>query len=106
VNPGIAPQVETPPDLVVTRISGEPVYALRRATATTSSRISIECRSRSFTEMDKLGQAVIKALQDLRGTFAGRRAQFQAAGSDVENHADDASMFVRVIDFYVWDSPV
>lgn len=101
INPGIGGA--TVPDLIVTRVSGGPTYGLARATPLTSSRIQIECRARSYTAAENLGKAVTDALKNRRGTFAGRKAVFQAAGSDYEDHADDASIFRRLIDFYVWD---
>lgn len=102
VNPGIGPQGGKLPDIVVDRISGGPTYALTRSTAMTSSRIQVECRARSFTEAEKLGATVIKALQNYRGKIGDLRVTIQASGSDYSDHADDASVFRRMVDFYVW----
>jgi hypothetical protein len=103
VNPGVGGNAL--PDCVVTRVSGGPTYALEKATGLTASRVQVECRARSYTDAEKLGQAVIAALQDCAGVFAGQRAQFRAAGSDYEDHADDASVYRRIIDFYCWTHP-
>lgn len=102
VNPGIAPQNSTLPDLTVTRVSETPQQSLKRASGLIETRVQVECRAKTYTAVDKLGQAVRAALQDLRGTYAGRKAVFLAAGSDYDDHADDASVFRRMIDFYCW----
>lgn len=100
INPGIGKT--TVPDLVITRVSGGPIQALRNTTGLTASRVQVECRARSYTAAENLGKVVLDALKDRRGVFAGQRAVFLAAGSDYEDHADDASMFRRIIDFYCW----
>lgn len=102
IRPAIAPQGGALPDIVVNRISGGPTYALARSTGMTASRVQIECRARNFTEAENLGKAVIAALKDFRGKIGDLRVVIQASGSDYSDHADDASVFRRIIDFYVW----
>ncbi|MGX5777009.1 tail completion protein gp17 [Methylorubrum zatmanii] len=102
IHPGIAPQSSSPPDIVVDRVSGGPTYGLARSTGMTASRIQVECRARTFTAAENLGAAVVRALKDFRGTVGDLRVAIQASGSDYSDHADDASIFRRIIDFYVW----
>lgn len=104
INPGTAPQSGALPDIVVSRVSETPTYGLARASDLTEARIQVECRARTSTAVEKVGQAVIAALKDGRGTFASKACVFRAAGSDYDDHADDASVFRRIIDFYAWVS--
>ncbi|MGG3810990.1 DUF3168 domain-containing protein [Methylorubrum rhodesianum] len=104
VNPGIGPQNGTLPDIVVNRISGGPTYGLARSTGLIASRVQIECRAKSFTAAENLGAAVLGALKDFRGTVNGLRVTMMATGSDYADHADDASVFRRILDVYVWCS--
>jgi hypothetical protein len=100
INPGVGGT--TLPDIVVDRVSGGPTYGLARSTGMTASRVQVECRAKSFTAAENLGAAVIRALKDFRGTVGDLRVAIQTTGSDYSDHADDASVFRRIIDFYVW----
>lgn len=102
INPGIGGT--TLPDIVVDRVSGGPTYGLTRSTGMIASRVQVECRAKSFTAAENLGAAVIQALRDFRGPVGDLRVAIRAAGSDYSDYADDASVFRRVIDFYVWTS--
>ncbi|TFZ54985.1 DUF3168 domain-containing protein [Methylorubrum sp. Q1] len=102
INPGVGPQNGTLPDIVVNRISGGPTYGLARSTGLIASRVQIECRAKSFSAAENLGAAVMRALKDFRGTVGDLRVTMMATGSDYAEHADDASVFRPIIDFYVW----
>lgn len=101
INPNVAPQGTDLPDIVVTLISDHDDVLLAGAAQFPDARVSIACRGTSFKSADAVGDAVVAALRDLRGTFAGKAATFFKEGTDVTDYSDDFSTHRRIIDYRI-----
>lgn len=93
------------PALVVTRISGAPLYADDGEVGLSSPRIQIDCYAKTYTETKALADIVRTLLSAFDGTVGGTVIQF----ATLEDERDDreaatASEFpFRIIqDFIVW----
>lgn len=67
------------------------------------SRVQIDCRSNTATKALALGDAVRDALQNIvRQTFASGEATFFKEGVDITGEMDEADLYMRSMDFYVY----
>lgn len=101
IRPISADQGGTPPDLVIYAASEADAYELAGAMEFPAARVTVECRARTFSAADTLGDKVIAALQNLNGTFDGKHAQVFGWSQVASDHDDEFSIFRRVLDFHV-----
>lgn len=101
INPNVAPQGGDMPDIVVSLIFDNDDLLLSGAARYPEARVSIACRGTTFKSVDAVGDAVVTALRDLRGTFAGRSATFFKEGTDVTDFSDDFSTQRRILDYRI-----
>ena len=107
IYPIFAPPDAKIPNIVVHLVGEEEEELLQGASIWPEARVSIECRSDSAPQVDRVAQRIIDWLRDKRNyEVFGHEATFRKEGSDVTDSSDEISKGApyvsrRIIDFYL-----
>lgn len=105
VYPGIRPQGSALPAVVVSRVSGAPVYVDDGETGLSVARIQIDCWGETYSAAKSLVRAVVYCLSGFYGVLFD--VQIQTTLLDNERDiqvGDTASLFRTSTDFMIWYS--
>nr|WP_276557545.1 DUF3168 domain-containing protein [Prosthecomicrobium hirschii] len=103
VYPLVAPQKADYPNVIVHMIFENEDMLLAGASEFAEARVSIECRAKDATTANTLAERVKDAFRGIQErTVSGCIASIRKEGTDVSDFTDDASVFRRILDFYVW----
>jgi hypothetical protein len=106
VSPGRRPQAGPLPDIVLTTISGAPVYSDQGEHGLASARVQIDCWGRTYTEAKAVARAVKASISAFVGSAGG--VTFQYILRDTERDFNEgggnaAEYFFRTnLDVLVW----
>lgn len=103
VYPLVAPQGAAYPNLIVHMVFENEDMLLAGASEFAEARVSIECRAKDATTANTLAERVKDAFRGVQErSVSGCVASIRKEGTDVSDFSDDASVFRRILDFYVW----
>ena len=98
----VAPQAGAFPSCVVMATSESEEYALAEgAIGLPEARVTVICRGSSAGDVSRLGDAVVAALKNARGTFAGSAATIWRDDVDSTDYTDEGKAFRRIVGFRV-----
>lgn len=102
IEPGEWPERQALPGLVINQITNAEEHLLGGAGRYPNSRIRIECLARNMTGALDLGDAVIEALTDLSGTYAGMAVKsWLKEETDETDTSPDYATHRRILEFAV-----
>lgn len=106
VYPGSRPQGDPLPGIVVTWISGAPIYTDDGETDLASARVQIDCWGETYSSAKDVAQAVRASLSAFQGTVSSVTFQnilIEDERDDREAGLNDAQYLYRTnIDFIIW----
>ncbi|ACB80835.1 hypothetical protein Mpop_2680 [Methylorubrum populi BJ001] len=100
-----AEQLGDYPDIIQYPSSGAPAETIEGAAPPWTRRISIECRGTTYAEAHRVGEHVLRILNNRVGLADDENIQACRVVSDVPLADDTSSIKRRVLDFRITHSP-